>query len=1321
MLRIGYSIDGRMKKLLFVSLLSIGASVAAQTVPQSRMQQIYEASRTPYKYGLVISPTTNHAKIDCPSVFREGNSWYMTYVLYNGKDGTDGRGYETWIAKSDDLLHWLTLGKVLNYPKDGWDLNQRGGFPALQDMQWGGSYALQKYKSRHWMTYIGGAGTGYEAVNKPLSIGLASTSGDITVPHQWDTYKSPILSYSDKGVQWWESLTQYKSTIYKIDKRYLGSRFVMFYNAGGKDATHPKGERIGIALSDDMEHWMRYVGNPVFEHDAEGTITGDAQIQRMGDVFVMYYFSAFNPSRPYNAFNTFAASYDLVHWTDWTGPDLIIPSKPYDDMFAHKSCVIKYKDTVYHFYCAVNHSGQRGIAVATSKRMGKSEVQFPTPDLTGHRMEISLDEGWKIGDTIFDVPFNLDDYYGVRQYEHGNLHGDTLAVKHFMVPNVTDKEFFIRFEGVGTYADVTLNGHFIGHYGVGRTTLTLNVTNEIRPGKENELKVKISHPSGITDMPWVCGGCSSEYGFSEGSQPFGIFRDVLLEITDKIRVEPFGTHIWNNASIDSLFVETELHNYTDTIAVLSLVSKICNANGGQVLRLSDDITLCAGETKIVRQTSPIKKMNLWSVKSPYLYTLNTIIKQNGKAVDDCNTSFGVRSISWPQARNDGDDRFLLNEKPVLINGTCEYEHEFGQSHAFSHEQIDARVKEVIGAGFNAFRDAHQPHNLYYQKAWDKNGILWWPQFSAHIWFDTPQFRESFKSHLVQWVKERRNSPSVILWGLQNESTLPADFAKECTELIRRLDPTCSTMRLVTTCNGGEGTDWNVIQNWSGVYGGNVETYDMELKRADQLLNGEYGAWRTLGNHTAKGHGEEQFCGILERKLLKSESVKDSVCGHFQWLLVSHDNPGRRQPDEALRRIDKVGPYNNKGLLSPWEQPTDAYYMYKSHEVSADKDPFVYIIRDGKYDRYYTNADSVRMGTECGMIRALAYRHGRVVAMDSVSALEKGRNIRNCILKPEEGYKYLYRVNCGGDNYTDEMGNFWMQDTQQWSSSWADKFADVNPYQTSQLNASAEVVGGTNDWPLFRTMRFGRHLLKYQFPVINGRYRVEMYFMEPWLGVGGGENTDAEGLRLFDIAINDSIVATNLDLWANAGHAVAYKRIYNVEVKNGKIEISFPHVRAGQAVISAIAIASKDGRATAKPRKPDFSWADFDKDTLITTPDSLLPPKTLSQSALKVEGVKQCKQGKLQAIQWAFNTGIAKVYTIRFRFKNPLGPKIYQVKLIDSKGIALYENNVTFVMTPLKKWRTTSITTGSYINAGAYRLQISGKELENLEFDNTTIE
>lgn len=64
-------------------------------------------------------------------MFREGDSWYMTYVVYNGKTGQDGRGYETWLAKSSDLLHWKTLGRVLAYRDGKWDCNQRGGFPHL--------------------------------------------------------------------------------------------------------------------------------------------------------------------------------------------------------------------------------------------------------------------------------------------------------------------------------------------------------------------------------------------------------------------------------------------------------------------------------------------------------------------------------------------------------------------------------------------------------------------------------------------------------------------------------------------------------------------------------------------------------------------------------------------------------------------------------------------------------------------------------------------------------------------------------------------------------------------------------------------------------------------------------------------------------------------------------------------------------------------------------------------------------------------------------------------------------------------------------------
>ena len=100
-----------------------------------------------------------------------------------------------------------------------WDQNQRGGFPALIDHTWGGTYQIQAYKGRRWMTYIGGPGSGYEAVNAPLSIGIANTEGDITTAHQWNTQKSPLMSYDDKDAQWWERLTQYKSTVYWMKDR----------------------------------------------------------------------------------------------------------------------------------------------------------------------------------------------------------------------------------------------------------------------------------------------------------------------------------------------------------------------------------------------------------------------------------------------------------------------------------------------------------------------------------------------------------------------------------------------------------------------------------------------------------------------------------------------------------------------------------------------------------------------------------------------------------------------------------------------------------------------------------------------------------------------------------------------------------------------------------------------------------------------------------------------------------------------------------------------------------------------------------------------
>ena len=1260
-----------------LATLSLCIAHYALCIEKEVMQRIYNEVRTPYKYGMVVAPTDNYHKIDCPTVFREGDKWLMTYVVYNGKDGLDGRGYETWLSESDDLLHWNTLGCILSYKDDGWDMNQRGGFPALIDWTWGGSYGISKYKKNYWMTYIGGHGTGYEAVREPLNIGMAWTAADITTAHEWQSGDKPLLSINDRDVQWWEKLVQYKSTIYEVkNEKGKGNNmlppeirkyhFIMFYNAGGINPTNNlKAERIGIALSNDLKKWKRYDGNPIFANEVGGIITGDAQIAKMGDLYVMFYFKAYDPSRKYNAFNTFAVSRDLIHWQRWEGDDLIIPSKPYDEMFAHKSYVVKHDGIVYHFYCAVNNDQQRGIAVATSVPMGRSEVRFPEPEHKGRRTVTSLNNDWQalvVGrDTIaasVNLPHNFDDYYGYRQLRHGNLHGSALYNKVFTTSKTEGKRYFLQFEGVGTYATVTLNGHQYPKELVGRTVWTLDITEALRNG-QNELKVLVDHPAMQTESPWVCGGCSSEWGFSEGSQPLGIFRPVSLIETDAVRIEPFGVHIWNNAACDSVFIDTEVRNYTRQAQQIELVNKFTLASGKQVFRHAETITLQAGESRVFHYAESITNVHRWSLEDPYLYGLSTMIKRNGKTTDEVRTPFGIRNIQWPVSSHTGDHRFFLNGQPVFINGTCEYEHILGNSHAFTPEQIRSRVKQITNAGFNAFREGHQPHNLLYQQLFDEQGILFWSQFSAHIWYDTPQFRNNFKRLLVRWIKERRNCPSIILWGLQNESVLPKDFAEECSDIIRSLDPTCRDQRLITTCNGGEGTDWNVIQNWSGTYGGSAENYDNELKRPEQLLNGEYGAWRTIDLHGDAKYSEESFTKLLETKARLAESAKDSVCGHFQWLFTSHDNPGRTQPDGALRRIDKIGPINYKGLTTIWEEPTPAYYMYRSRYAS-------------------------RCGTATG-----------------ITAADRNRDL----VKAVEGYHYLYRINCGGDAFNDEFGQLWQADDTLYSHSWGQDFG-MHPYQASQRHIT-ENIHGTKSHELFQFFRFGRHRLWYDLPVPDGDYRVELYFAEPWHGKGGGEKDDYEGMRIFDVAINGETVIDDLDPWAEAGYCGALKRVVTAKAKAGRIRISFPEVKAGQAIICGIAVAHVN--AVAMPQQHSkTSWRYFDTDTIAKLPKEEMPQDTEARPASIYQPIK--------GNQFIIKPGLGQEYALRFRYKNTTGSAVKaRMTITDSKRTVLVDRDVTFPPTP-NKFKMLSTTTGTQINAGTYTVRIDTKDVEFKELE-----
>jgi predicted GH43/DUF377 family glycosyl hydrolase len=333
-------------------------------VPAMVMQRIFDESRTPHKYGIVLRGE-NKKSVDCPRVFRFRGKWYMHYVCMNDV------GYETYLAASDDLLQWQPLGKILSFHPGGWDQWQMAGGISLVDPAWEGAFEPQRFRGKYWLSYCGGALKGYET--DPLSIGMAWT-GDPRRAEEWTRFPgNPVLAPSQADARDFERLTLYKSTVIWDRARSLGEPFVMYYNAKTKNGY----ERIGMAVSSDMLRWKRYGADPVVSNGEAKTtgISGDPQIVRLGDVWVMHYFGAFWEP---NAFDTFAASYDLIHWTKWTAEHLISPSEPWDRQYAHKPWLVKWKGTVYHFYCAVGDQG-RVIALATSRDLRKPNSALKLP------------------------------------------------------------------------------------------------------------------------------------------------------------------------------------------------------------------------------------------------------------------------------------------------------------------------------------------------------------------------------------------------------------------------------------------------------------------------------------------------------------------------------------------------------------------------------------------------------------------------------------------------------------------------------------------------------------------------------------------------------------------------------------------------------------------------------------------------------------------------------------------------------------------------------------------------------------------------------
>lgn len=304
------------------------------------------------KYGTeVMGPSGvpgayDEMAVDCPFVFYHNNQYYMMHV------GFDGKGYQTGLAVSRDLLHWEKESIIFKRgEQEGWDKGGVAGMWILKENDLFKKPSLKKVDGKYWMIYHSYPDEGYEA--GPAQIGLAYTEDESL--HHWTRLDKPILSWKDGDD--WERAGLYKGCL--IEDR---GKYYMFYNA--KDSEVWKWhEQIGMAVSDDMLEWKRVSGQPVICNTKPGWdsyFCADPCVVKDGGLWLMYYYGYDGE----HAQEGIAFSEDLYRWEKVDTPILKHGNAgEIDELHAHKPCVIEKDGTLYHFYCAVRESREKDKAV----------------------------------------------------------------------------------------------------------------------------------------------------------------------------------------------------------------------------------------------------------------------------------------------------------------------------------------------------------------------------------------------------------------------------------------------------------------------------------------------------------------------------------------------------------------------------------------------------------------------------------------------------------------------------------------------------------------------------------------------------------------------------------------------------------------------------------------------------------------------------------------------------------------------------------------------------------------------------------------------
>lgn len=314
---------------------------------------------------------------------------------------------------------------------------------------------------------------------------------------------------------------------------------------------------------------------------------------------------------------------------------------------------------------------------------------------------------------------------------------------------------------------VWLNGHKVGEHLGCFTAGFFDLTEAMNWTGENRLVIRIGAHPGVLPREIPAGTDYEKYQWTPG-----IYDSVSLALSDNPVIET--VQVAPNIRTGSILVETVVRNHGARPAECRLAHQVTSwkESKGAGASKSRRTVIPPGETRLFRETIPLKNPHLWSPEDPFLYVL-----ESSTGGDSLRTRFGLREFRFDTATK----RAYLNGKVYFLRGSNITLHRFFEDpKSGTLPWQDAWARKLLveipkKMHWNSFRFCIGPVPEKWFALADEAGLL--IQNEYFIWTGRsgwhPEWSEaSMIREYSEFMRDHWNHPSLAIWDAANETIAP---------------------------------------------------------------------------------------------------------------------------------------------------------------------------------------------------------------------------------------------------------------------------------------------------------------------------------------------------------------------------------------------------------------------------------------------------------------------------------------------------------------------------------------------------------------------